>query len=170
MVKRSIEQEIRNKNFGARSGNFEKTPWSRIRGQNSVYNEFLEIVGNGKPTGNVWKETIAVSATIWISVEKVHHQIRLRILSCSRVSENHRRPEVPEVKAPVVECRDGLARITSKELGITHPVKDGILPNACSTRTRMVAVLGKSARLHIVRLTHSRRNGPNRIMTKEPWL
>ena len=24
MVKRSIEQEIRNKNFGARSGNFEK--------------------------------------------------------------------------------------------------------------------------------------------------
>ena len=53
MVKRSIEQEIRNKNFGARSGNFMKEmPWSRIRGQNSVYKEFLEIVGNGKPTGN----------------------------------------------------------------------------------------------------------------------
>ena len=119
-----------------------------------MYKEFLEIVGNGKPTGNVRKETIAVSATIWISVEKVHHQ----------------GPEVPEVKVPVVECRDGLARINSKELAITHPVKDGILPNACSTRTRMVAVLGKSARLHIVRLTHSRRNGPNRIMTKAPWL
>ena len=40
------------------------------------------------------KETVAVSATISISVEKVHHQIRLRILSCSRVSENHRGPEV----------------------------------------------------------------------------
>ena len=107
MVKRSIEQEIRNKNFGARSGNFEKNavnkiihnshfkrkisleeqkaqkedrflrgrqiayliyeqfrvtgidssvenyPWSRIKGQNSVYKEFLEIVGSGKPTGNV---------------------------------------------------------------------------------------------------------------------
>ena len=47
-----------------------RTPWSRIREQNSVNKEFLEIVGNGKPTGNVWKETIAVSATIWISVEK----------------------------------------------------------------------------------------------------
>ena len=47
-------------------------------------------------------ETIAVSATIWISVGKVHHQIRLRILSCSRVSENHRGPEVPEVRVPVV--------------------------------------------------------------------
>ena len=89
-------------------------------------------------------------------MEKVHHQIRLRILSCGRMSENHRGPEVPEVRAPVVECRDGLARITSKELAITHPAKDGILLNACSTRTRMVAVLGKSALLHIVRLTHSR--------------
>ena len=78
-------------------------------------------------------------------------------------------PEFPEVKVPVVECRDGLARITSEELAITHFVKDGILQNACSTRTRMVAVLGKSARSHIVRLTHSRRNGPNRMMTKALW-
>ena len=46
---------------------------------------------------------------------KVHHQIRLRILSCGRMSENHRGPEVPEEKVPVVERRDGLARITSKE-------------------------------------------------------
>ena len=30
-----------------------RTPWSRIQGQNSVYKEFLEIVGSGKPTGNV---------------------------------------------------------------------------------------------------------------------
>ena len=35
---------------------------------------------------------------------KVHHQIRLRILSCSRMSENHREPEVLEEKVPVVEC------------------------------------------------------------------
>ena len=34
------------------------------------------------------------------------------ILSCGRMSENHRGPEVPEVRAPVVECHDGLARIT----------------------------------------------------------
>ena len=30
----------------------------------------LEIVGNGKPTGSVLKETIAVSATILISMDK----------------------------------------------------------------------------------------------------
>ena len=36
------------------------------------------------------------------------------------MSENHRGPEVPEVKVRVVECRDGLARITLEELAITH--------------------------------------------------
>ena len=44
--------------------------WLRIRGQNSVDKEFWEIVGNGKPTGSVLKETIAVSVTILISVQK----------------------------------------------------------------------------------------------------
>ena len=53
MVKRSIEQEIRNKNLGTELEILRRTPWSRIREQNSVYKEFLEIVGNGKPTGSV---------------------------------------------------------------------------------------------------------------------
>ena len=99
-------------------------------------------------------------------MEKVHHQIRLRILSCGRVSENHRGPEVPEAEVPVVERLDGLARITLEELAITHFVKDGTLLNACSTRPRVVAVLGKSAHSHIVRLMNSLLKGPNRMMTK----
>ena len=86
------------------------------------------------------------------------------------MKEKRQEPEVPEARVPVVECRDGLARITSKELAITHPVQDGILLNACSTKTRMVVGLGKSAHSHIVRLMNSRRNGQNRIMTKAPWL
>ena len=109
------------------------------------------------------------SVTMRISVGKVHHQIRLRILPCGRVSETHRGPEVPEVKVPVVERHDGLARITSKELAITHFVKNGTLQNAFTTRPRVVVGLGRSAHSHTVRLTHSRRNGPNRIMTKALW-
>ena len=35
------------------------------------------------------------------------------------MSENHREPEVPEEEVPVVECLEGLARITSKELAVT---------------------------------------------------
>ena len=65
MVRRSIEQEIGNNNFWRQKWKFwEGMPWSRIREQDSVYKEFLEIVGNGSPTGSVWKETIAVSATM----------------------------------------------------------------------------------------------------------
>ena len=76
-----------------------ETPWSRIRGQNSVYKEFLEIAGNGSPTGSVPEETIAVSATILISVEKSHSRIRLRILSCSR-QRNASRTRSPRGKSP----------------------------------------------------------------------
>ena len=68
MVRRSIEQDLRNENFEARNGNYERNAWSRIRGQNSVNKEFLEIVGNGSPTGSVLEETIAVSVPILINV------------------------------------------------------------------------------------------------------
>ena len=64
MVKRSIEQDIRNKNLGARKGNYERNAVVKYQRTNSVDKEFLEIVGNGKPTGSVLKETIAVSDTI----------------------------------------------------------------------------------------------------------
>ena len=57
--------------------------------------------------------------------------------------KKHREPEVPEEKVPVVECLDGRARITSKELALTHFVKSGTLQNACSTRPRVVAGLGE---------------------------
>ena len=101
-----------------------------------MYKELLEIVGNGKPTGNVPKETIAVSATIRISVENGHSRILLRILSCGRMSEKHREPEVPEEGVPVVECLDGLARITSKELAPTHSVKKWHPPECLFYKTK----------------------------------
>ena len=48
----------------------------------------------------------------------------------------------------MVECLDGPARITLKELAVTHFVKGGTLQNACSTRPRVVADFGKSAHAH----------------------
>ena len=67
----------------------------------------------------------------------------------------------------MVECLDGLARITSKELAITHFVKSGTLQNACSTRPRVVVGLGESALMRIVRLMNYQVKGPKRMMTKE---
>ena len=39
------------------------------------------------------------------------------------MKEKRREPEVPEEGVPVVECLDGHARITSKELAPIHSVK-----------------------------------------------
>ena len=78
----------------------------------------------------------------------------------------HREPEVPGEVAPVGECIDGLARITSKEFAMTHFVKGGTLQNACSTRPRVVAGLGKRALMHTVRLMNSLIKGPKRMMTR----
>ena len=83
------------------------------------------------------------------------------------MSVNHREPEVPVEKVPVVECLGGLARITSKELAITHFVQGGTLQNASSTRPRVVAGLGRSAHLHTVRLINSRRKGPKRMLVTD---
>ena len=70
MVKRRIEQDLRKRYFGTRNGNLERNAVVKNQGQNSVDKEFLEIVGNGKPTGSVLKETIVVFVTISISVQK----------------------------------------------------------------------------------------------------
>ena len=54
LVKRSVSSkkfEIRI--LGPEVEILRRTPWLRIREQNSVDKKFLEIVGNGKPTGNV---------------------------------------------------------------------------------------------------------------------
>ena len=70
MVKRGIEQEMRNKNFGARNGNCERNAVVKNQGTKQRVQRILEDCGNGSPTGSVPEETIAVSATISSSVEK----------------------------------------------------------------------------------------------------
>ena len=50
-MKRSIEQEIRNKNFRNRIGNFEKNAVVKNQGTKQRVQRIL--VGNGKPTGSV---------------------------------------------------------------------------------------------------------------------
>ena len=54
-----------------------------------------------------------------------------------------REPEVPEEKVPVVECLDGLARITLEELAITYFVKNGTLQNACSVSQKKGCRVGE---------------------------
>ena len=137
------------------------------QGQNSVNEELQEIVGSGKPTGSVWKETIAVSGTIWISVQSRHRRILLRDLLRRRMWEMHREPKVLEAEAQVEECLDCLARITSKELAPIHSVQSGILQNACSTKWMQIWV--KSALMRIARLKNRQAKGLKRMVTKVQW-
>ena len=87
-----------------------QAPWSRIKGWNSVNKEVLEIVGNGKLTGSVRKETIAVSDTIWMSVQNRHSRIFLRDLLRSRVKNASRtrslRGRSPSGKMVRLLCKD----------------------------------------------------------------
>ena len=113
-----------------------RTPWSRIREQTACTKNSWRLLAMGNQRAMCERRQLQFPPRYQISVEKLHHQIRLRILSCSRMSENHREPEVPEEKVPVVECRDGLARITSKELAITHFVKRWHPPECLFYKTK----------------------------------
>ena len=56
----------------------------------------------------------------------------------------------------MVECLDGPARITPKELAQRHSVKNGILQSACSTRQKKrMQIWGKVLFTRIVRLKNS---------------
>ena len=69
MVKRSIEQDIRNNNFGIRNGNFEKNAVVKNPGTKQRVQRTLGDCWQWE-SNSVLKETIAVSATIPTSVEK----------------------------------------------------------------------------------------------------
>ena len=85
-----------------------RTPWSRIREQQSLYKESLEIVHKGNKDG-------AVSVTMPTNMQK----------------------------APVVECLEDCARITSKELALVHSVKSGTLQIA-ESGCRLVKMLSRT--------------------------
>ena len=135
MVKWSIEQDLRNRNFGARNGSYE-TLWSRFRRENSENKELLEIVGNGKPTGSVLEETIAVSVTMSINVEKLTQPNPSPNSFHAAEWREHRDPEVPE-ESPSARtsrwpCKDYLRGTCNNSFcGKRHP------PECLSYKTKI---------------------------------
>ena len=170
MVFRSIEQDLRNRNFGARNGKYERNAvLSRIMDK-TAWTENLEIVGNGETNGQCSEgDNCSFRHDVNKPAKKRHTRIRHRVLSWNRKSEMRRESEVPEARVPVVECLDAPARFTSQELAPIHSLKSGILQNACSTRPRVVADLEKSALMRIVRLMNSLAKGSRRMVTKVQW-
>ena len=83
MVKRSIELEIRKKFLGAEMEILRRTQWSRIREQNSVYKEFLEIVGR-RVVGVVeelWRRHgMEMCVAAFLGSQKMHRSVTTTIL------------------------------------------------------------------------------------------
>ena len=132
-----------------------ETPWSRIKGQNSVYKEFLEIFGNGVSNGQCSRGDNC----------SFRHEINKRgKMTQSNTSPNYfmqqndrkaSRTQSPRGKSPSGRmsrwpCKDYLKGTCTNSF-----VQSGTLQYACSTRPRVVVGLGKSAHSHIVRLMNS---------------
>ena len=156
MVKRSIEQILRIKNFEASNGKYERN--AVVRNQETKQRE-------QRTPGDCWQWKANGQCSKGDNCS-FRHDINKRAKSTQpnpspssfmwQYERNASRTRSPRgKKVPVVECLDGLARITSKELAITHFVKSGTLQNACSTSPRVVVDMEKSALMRIARLKNS---------------
>ena len=153
MVKRSIEHDLRNKNFGARNGNYERNAVVKSQETKHRVQRTLGDCWQWKATGSVRNETIAVSDTISLSVQKQHSRIpsprsstRQNVSNASRTRSP--RGRTPSAKIARLPCKDYLKKTCINSFC-----------DACSTRQRVVVGLGRSAHSHIVRLMNSRRKG-----------
>ena len=170
MVKRSIEQEIRNKNFGARNGN-EKNAVVKNQGTKQRGQRIL---------GDCWQWETKGQCVKGDNCSFRHDMDKRGKSSPSNPSQNsfmqqsERKPsrtrsprgESPSGRMSRWPCKDYLRGTCNN----SFCGKDGTLQNACTTRPRVVAGLGRSAHSHTVRLINSRQKGPKRMMTKVPWL
>ena len=164
MVKRSIEEDIRNKNFGARNGNYEKNavvknPGTKQRVQR-ILGDCWQWESNGQcPRGD------NCSFRHDINKRGKMTQPNPSPNSFMQNERNASRTRSPRGKSfsgrmSRWPCKDYLTGTC------THSVKSGPLQNACSTRPRVVVGLGRSARSHIVRLMNNLVKGTKRMMTK----
>ena len=170
MVKRSIEQDLRNRNFGARNGNYERNAVVKNQGTKQRGQRILGDCWQWEANGQCSEGD---NCSFRHDIDKRANMTQPNLSpSSSFMQQNERnasRTEVPEEKVPLVECLDGPARITSKELAPIHSVKSGTLQNACSARPRVVADLVKSALMRIARLMNSLAKDLKRMVTKVQW-
>ena len=97
MVKRSIEQDLRNMNFGVRNGNYErnavvKNQGTKHRGQR-ILGECWQWEANRQCSKG---DNCSFRHDVNKACKNDTARIRLRILSCSRMREMRRELEIPE--------------------------------------------------------------------------
>ena len=167
MVKRSSEQDLRNRNFSSQK----RKLW-----RNAVLKNQVTKQREKRTLGDCWQWKTNGQCSKENNCS-FRHDIneRAKFTQPNSVSEffhaaawekMRREPEVPEASVPAVECLDGPARITSKELAPIQNVKSGILQNACSSSPKMDADLGKSVLMHTAKLKNRPAKGTKRWWQK----
>ena len=109
MVKRSIEQDIRNKNFGARNGNNEKNAVVKNQGTKQRVQRILGDCWQWESNGQCVKGDNCSFRHEINERGKIRQSNTIsEFLSCSRMSEKHREPEVPVGRMSRWPCKDYL--------------------------------------------------------------
>ena len=166
MVKRSIEQEIRNKNFGARSGNYETNAVVHNQGTKQRVQRILCTRWQWESNGQCVKGD---NCSFRHNMKKRGKVTPSKPSPNSFMQQNERkssRTRSPRGRSPSgrmsrVPCKDYLKGTC------TNPFcENGITQNAGSTSPRLDADLVNSARMYIVRLMNSLVKGPTRMMTR----
>ena len=148
MVKRSIEQQKRNNNFGTRNGNYERNAVVKNPGTKQCW--LWESNGQCSKEDNCsFRHDIIKRAKMTQPNPSPRSYTRQRVRNASRTTS-------PRGKSPMRKnVSTAVQGSPQKELAPLHSVKSGILQSACSTSRRMDADLGKSALMRIARLMNS---------------
>ena len=170
MVKRSIEQENRNENFGIRNGNFEKNAVVKNQGIKQRVPRILGDCWQWETNGQCVKGD---SCSFRHDINKRGKVTPSNPSQNSFMQQSERKPSrtrSPRGKSPSGRmsrwpCKDYFRGTCNNSF-----CENGTFQNACSTRPRVVVGLGKSAHSHIVRLMNSRQKGLKRMMTEVQWL
>ena len=162
MVKRSIEQEIRNNNCGSRNRNFEKHAVVKNQGTKQRVQRIL---------GDCWQWETNGQCVKGDNCSYLHVlNKRGKSYTIKFVSEffhaSHRGPEVPEVKARVVERLDGLARITLKGTCNTSFCEKWHPPECLFHKTKSGCRFGEKCSFAHRQVEEQRLKGLKRMMTK----
>ena len=165
MLKRSIEQNLRMKNFEARNGNYETNAVVKNQGTKQREQRSLEDCWQWKANGQCFEGD---NCSFRHDINKRAKSIQPNPSPSSSTRQNERnasrtrspRGRSPSAKMARLPCKDYL-----KGTAPIHSVKSGILQNACSSSRRKDADLVKSALMRIARLMNSPAKGL-KIMTK----
>ena len=110
MVKRSIKQDLRNRNFGIRNGNYEKNAVVKNQGTKQRVQRILGDCRQWETNGQCSKGD---KCSFRHDIDKRGKVTPSNSSPNSFMQQNERKaskkPEVPEEKVPVVECLDVLA-------------------------------------------------------------